>query len=302
MTAPTASIDSPTNLTEITYLTDIVASVTSDNDLDFWVVDYSLTGSNSWNELARGTTDIDGQIVATFDPTLLQNDSYDIRIRAFDFSGNFFTISNTVSVDGAAKLGNYATEFVDLQVPLAGIPITITRQYDTLRANEIGDFGYGWKLGIADGNIRESLPVGQGELDGVPALFGGSEPFFEGTRVFITTPDGQRVAFEFQPEAEVGFLGTIFRPRFVSDQTDWVLEVEDITLSQRSDGTFGLYLFDLPYNPSNYSLVSRDQVRYEYDQFDGLQQITDRNGVTLDYTDDGIFSSCLLYTSPSPRD
>ena len=158
MTAPTASIDSPTNLTEITYLTDIVASVTSDNDLDFWVVDYSLTGSNSWNELARGTTDIDGQIVATFDPTLLQNDSYDIRIRAFDFSGNFFTISNTVQVDGQAKLGNYATELVDLQIPLAGIPIVISRQYDTLRANELGDFGYGWKLGIADGNLREIDP------------------------------------------------------------------------------------------------------------------------------------------------
>ena len=110
---------------------------------------------------------------------LLANGSYDMcESRAEDFSGNSFTISNTFAVTGQAKLGNFTTEFTDLQVPLAGIPITITRQYDTLNADLSQDFGYGWRLGIGDADLRESVPVGEGELRGVPPIFGGSEPFF----------------------------------------------------------------------------------------------------------------------------
>jgi hypothetical protein len=32
-------------------------------------------------------------------------------------------------------------------VPFNGLPIKIQRTYDSLNANTIGDFGYGWKLG-----------------------------------------------------------------------------------------------------------------------------------------------------------
>ena len=65
-----------------------------------------------------------------------------------------------------------------------------------------------------------------------------------------------------------------------------------VPLSQNADGTFGLYLqARFNYNPSEYTLVSQDQLRYRHNQFDGLVDITDRNGVTLEYRDDGIFSS-----------
>ncbi len=293
-TPPEASIDSPKIGDVVTYLTDITATVSSDGDIFRWAVDYSPTGLDQWTILATGDTDIDGEVVAQFDPTLLANGNYDIRIFAEDFSGNRFTIAETISVEGQAKIGNYATQFTDLQVPLAGIPITITRQYDTLNVATSGDFGHGWKLGIADGNLRESIPVGEAEANGGSTLFGASEPFFPGARVFITTPEGQRVAFEFDPYVDTttpALLGAIIRPRFVALDTDYTLEVEDIPLSFRPDGTLGLYAFRLPYNPREYTLVSRDQIRYRYDQFDGLQDVSDRNGVTLDYRDDGIFSS-----------
>lgn len=38
----------------------------------------------------------------------------------------------TVHVDGALMLGNFTMTFVDLEVPVAGMPITVTRTYDTL--------------------------------------------------------------------------------------------------------------------------------------------------------------------------
>ena len=40
------------------------------------------------------------------------------------------------------------TEF---KVPLAGIPITISRTYDSLERNLIQDFGYGWRLNTTVG-------------------------------------------------------------------------------------------------------------------------------------------------------
>ena len=43
--------------------------------------------------------------------------------------------------------------------------------------------------------------------------------------------------------------------------------------------------------PSKYRLTTRDSTTYEYDQFNGLESLTDRNGNTLTYTDNGIFSS-----------
>jgi RHS repeat-associated protein len=232
-------------------------------------------------------------VVATFDPTLLQNDIYDLRLTATDFSGNAAAEEIFFSVEGQAKLGNYAVEFTDLSIPLAGIPITITRQYDTLNANESGDFGYGWKLDIGEGRIRETVPVTSAELAGVPSLFGGATPFFDGARVYVTTPEGQRVGFTFRPEATIpGLLQVGFAPKFVADvDTNYELEVPEIPLTQNADGTFGLYLFGGNYNPREYTLVSTDQMRYTYDQFDGLQTVEDRNGVTLEYREDGIFSS-----------
>ena len=43
-----------------------------------------------------------------------------------------FTTSITVNVSGYLKLGNLDLSFTDLTVPVAGIPITITRTYNSL--------------------------------------------------------------------------------------------------------------------------------------------------------------------------
>ena len=45
-----------------------------------------------------------------------------------------------------------------------------------------GDFGFGWNLVAADGNIRETVPAG--------------ESFYPETRVYIDSPEtGQRIGF-----------------------------------------------------------------------------------------------------------
>src|SRR5262249_61954466 len=91
-----------------------------------------------------------------------------------------------LDVPGSAKLGNFRLTFTDLQVPVAGIPITVTRIYDTLDTSTSGDFGFGWTLGVKDARIHETVPqTGDG--------FGTTGAAFRvGTHVFLTGPDGTR--------------------------------------------------------------------------------------------------------------
>ena len=114
----------------VTYLTDVLATI-QDNDLWYWRVEYARSDLVSHTHLAAADPDyqllVEGsgektsETVATFDPTLLANDSYLIRVYAVDFNGHVTSRGVLVGVSGDAKLGNFHLEFTDLQLPLAGI-------------------------------------------------------------------------------------------------------------------------------------------------------------------------------------
>ncbi len=106
---------------------------------------------------------------------------------ATDAGGNKGYDSEIVNIETDLKLGNFALSFTDLQIPVAGIPITVTRTYDTLNAQRKGDFGYGWTLDVA----MPEAKVIQGSLG-----YGGT--FTNGTRVVITTPEGNEEGFNFK--------------------------------------------------------------------------------------------------------
>ncbi len=292
---PQVDLISPAPGATITYLTDVVATVT-DSDLEYWRVEYARGDLASMDHiadfdpdyvvLAEGTSEVTNEVVAVFDPTLLANNSYVLRVIAQDTNGNINAKGVTVGVSGDAKLGNFHMEFTDLSIPLAGIPIQINRVYDTLGAEVEGDFGYGWQLGIQDGDIYETVPVTD-ELVSFAAT-----PFRVDTRVYVTNPEGRRVGFTFDPVPHFGLLGTYWTPRFTPDPgvTD-TLEVDYITLTRSATGTFHFYLLGFAYNPRTYRLTTRDGTIYEYDQFDGLNTATDRNGNQLTFTETGIFHS-----------
>jgi RHS repeat-associated protein len=287
---PVISVTSPQPADVVTYLTDIVGSI-ADDHLESYSVAWSPLFADQWTTFfSQSFPDANGSVtdatLATFDPTLLTNDAWEVRITATDLSGNISTFQFELNVEGNAKIGNFHLDFVDLTMPLAGIPITITRSYDTMMAGLIGDFGYGWTMRLAEGRIRETRPIKPNE-----SLF-DNVPFRMGTRVYIDSPTGRRVAFTFDPAAEESLLGTMFYPRFTADPgVHERLEVESIPLRQNSDGTFKLYFGGFDYNPRVYTLITKDQLRYTYDQFDGLLSIQNRNDVRLVWTDTGVSSS-----------
>ncbi|BAY84562.1 YD repeat protein [Calothrix parasitica NIES-267] len=300
-TAPITEIDLTQfqeNGTLIDAPTDIIGTINDDN-LEYYRLEIApinlidlnnlVADDSNYRVLAEGNANIENGVIGQVDPRFLANDSYHLRVVTQDFSGNMNIQGFGVSINGEIKPGRFTQEFVDLSIPVAGLPIEIKRVYDSLQSNQIGDFGYGWNLGVQDARITESVPIT--DPNGFDLFL--STPFQVGSTVTLTNPEGRRVTFTFQPEITgISLLGPIWSPRFVAESGVFdKLEVDDIGLSIKSDGTAGLFLFGFAYNPSEYRLTTKDGTTYNYDQFDGLIDITDRNGNTLTYTDSGIVSS-----------
>ncbi|MFO0011239.1 MAG: putative Ig domain-containing protein [Planctomycetota bacterium] len=295
---PTIQITAPVPNATVTKLSDIKGSIL-DDQLQFYRIEYGRADLVDINQpelddpdyrlLALGTSQAVDRVLATFDPTVLSNDDYVIRILAQDLSGNVSTKVIPVSLDGQLKLGSYNFEFMDLTIPLSGIPISIRRTYNTQDAAESGDFGFGWTLSVQDAQIRESIPVNALEDQGFTYA---ATPFRDGTRVYMTKPDGKRVGFTFRPTPQFSlFGGGSWLPRFVSDPgVQDRLDVGSVPLRRIGDAFYSS-LFGDPFNPSSYRLTTKDGTVYEYGQFGGLANAYDRNGNRLEFRPDGVFSS-----------
>jgi RHS repeat-associated protein len=288
----------------ITAPTGIVGTVT-DSNLLYYTLSLAPVAGGKFTEIYRGTNTVNQNLLGTFNPTVLQNDSYILRLSATDAGGLTAYDETLVNVAGDLKLGNFRLSFTDLSIPVAGIPIQVTRTYDTLTANTTDDFGYGWRMEFRDTDLRTSLGR-DAELDelGVP-----SKGFAAGDRVYITLPGGKREAFTFSPQARgisryfppfEGGDPTLYNPTFVADSgiTD-TLSVENVTLIRSETGEF-VALNGGKYNPAAdlygfggyYKLTTKEGIVYRINATTGdLETVSDRNGNTLTFTDAAITSS-----------
>ncbi|WP_249070105.1 RHS repeat domain-containing protein [Argonema antarcticum] len=250
-----------------------------------------------------GNQNVNNGVLGKFDSSVLPNGSYVVKLTAIDKNGLVNEVEDVIDVAGDLKLGNFRLSFTDLSIPLSGIPISVTRSYDSLNANSKDDFGYGWRLEFRDTDLRTSL-----KKDEVNQELGISTvPFKDKTRVYITLPGGKREAFTFKPSRDrlSGFLQAaapdgvdagIYHPEFVGDKgVTSKLSVVDTRLSH-----VGNEYYDLggtPYNPADdifggkYVLTTKDGIVYEIDGVSGdLLTATDTNGNKVTFTDAGIFS------------
>ena len=304
----------------LSYLTDLDLSIEDDNMAN-WTIELASTSAVNLNKLSEksdayrtletGYGELNHHRVR-IDPTILANDAYVLRVTAYDANGQGRIDAFTFGVEGGAKLGQFAFTTTDMYVSRNGVSLAIQRTYDTASSSQSADFGYGWTLAIADPKISETTQP-QNEM-------------VEGDRVYITTPDGDRVGFTYKPSVSTwgGFIFSFtdttayFEP---DPGVEWTLSCLETPPS--SGGIFFPDISGEYFNPANYVLTSKDGTSYYYkqkngehetlwtwvmDQFyanlagmgvsrpekeddSGLYKIVDPNGVELTVTKDGITHS-----------
>lgn len=299
--APSVALSSPADDALLTSSTDVIGSV-EDDDLVAYTLSIAPITGGDFREIARGFTSVTNGVLGKLDPAAFQNDSYILRLEATDAVGNVSTTEETFHVAGDLKLGNFRLSFTDLSVPVAGIPITVTRTYDTLQSGSSGDFGFGWRLEFRETALRASLPNFANQLDASTFHY---IPFRTGTRVYTTLPGGRRQGFTFRPQPYYGFYGTyLFIPKFVPDDgVTSELRVPDENLQyflfvDTLTGEFYDYASLRPYNPadntlvSEYTLTTKEGVKFSINSQEGsLKSAVDPNGNRLIFTSSGIRSS-----------
>jgi hypothetical protein len=180
--------------------TDVIGTVSDDNLL-FYTLEVAPAGATASPRSPAAPGSVTNGVLGKFDPSTLANDSYILRLTATDAGGHVSTLDRMISVAGALKLGNFTLSFTDLSIPVSGVPITVTRTYDTLTAGRQSDLGFGWRLEFRDVDVRDS----------VGRTGGGRRPVkpFATARRHVTLPGGRR---EVHLPAEINRLTRLLIP------------------------------------------------------------------------------------------
>ncbi len=280
----------------VTAPTEILGTVADDAPQTLtWSLTLRSDASGATRTLATGSGAVDADVLGSLDPTMLANGSYTLTLSAFN--GGFWSHDSVaVNIDGALKLGNFTMTFVDLEVPVAGLPITVTRTYDTLNANKLDEFGYGWSLDVANTRVEIQMdPYRRTD-------FSGYKPFRDGDRVVVTLPDGTQEGFTFYAQPNQAFFGVVFDylPAFVPDfgvksqliVNQMSLLKDNSTGLDYHDGSEVLYTSLHPRYGGAFLLRLRNGNELAINARTGeLASITDRNGNTLNFTGMGIEST-----------
>ncbi len=293
---PEATITSVSDGATVGGFVNIVGTAAAP-DFARYVLSYRRIDDSSYKTILNATTQVTAGSLGKWDTTLLENDNYVLKLEVYDTFGSFAAVELEVSVSSNLKLGNFRLSFEDMTIPVAGIPITIARTYDTLRADRDGDFGYGWRLEYRNTDLRTSLPKSGLEDIGIYT------PFKQGTKVFITLPGGKREGFTFTPEIKVlpgfgqGKTLVLASPRFTPERG--VTSTLSAGSGQLTVNEFGeLYAAGgIPWNPASpdfgggYTLTTREGIQYRIYGDTGLMtSAVDRNGNVLSFSNDGVTS------------
>jgi YD repeat-containing protein len=285
--APAVTIHAPVPGTVVDRPTDVVATISSSDPNPppvTWEVRLRNTRTDAVKTAATGSGYVAQAVLGRLDPTLLCNDTYLVEI-VVDNLVYATTEPTLVHVVGDFKLGHFAYQTADLHVPVAGIPLTVTRRYDSLDVGQ-GDFGAGWSLGL-NVNVTDGPADGTGPNPSPQAFYGG-------TRVYVTRTDGERVSFKFDPQPFPFPFSFLLTPRYTPDDgVEGTLEALDGGETAVVSGGvfFADFGFGGVYNPTRYRYVNGEGVAFEIHEKNGLESVTDAFGNQLVVTPGGIVSS-----------
>ena len=156
-----------------------VVGTAGGTDFAKYRLDYASAAGGDYTLLKEGTSAIKENILGEFDPTMLRNGLYKVRLTVWDTNDNVKSAEVLVSVEGQMKIGNFSLDFQDLDVNLSGAPLTVIRGYDSRDRNISGDFGYGWNISTCGVTITKSCNLSTGWTEpqsGYNYIYSASQP------------------------------------------------------------------------------------------------------------------------------
>jgi large repetitive protein len=267
----------------------LIRGLVQDSNLDEWTLEMKRLGDTEFTAVANGHEPVDGTLAA-LDLTQLPNDFYVFRLTARDIGRRLARAETVVELRSAEKFGYFHAE-TDLAVTLAGVPVTVTRAYDSTRAEQQGKFGQGWRFLGRELDVRDNvLPTGY-EAQGL------YHPYEVGTRLYLSTPAGDELGFAFDPVRVVTPGPVYYAPAWdlmAGSAAGWTLSTPDLRLMKAGSRFFDLSTA-FPYNPhspffsgADFVLAGPDGTRYGVDAALGVVSITSPAGSTVYVGDSGL--------------
>jgi RHS repeat-associated protein len=195
------------------------------------------------------------------------------------------------------KVGAFSLTYVDLEVPVSGIPIALLRTYDS-RDKRLADFGFGWTLDVLSGSFASNRKPGDGwfVLPTDDILFPIPCSIVEETKYHVTEvrfSDTEFYRFRLQVQmfgfgsviaggclGEASFVQTGGVPGAtlqILDETDvfWPNFSNEVQYSQSSSK------LGQTYDPDAVRLTTLDRRQFDLTLEDGLTRFADANDNTL---------------------
>ena len=297
LAGPTLILIVPDQGAEITAPTQIIGTIDGGGD---GISEWTLTAEWADNpgepiDIAQGAGEYANAPLGLFDTTFLSNGLYTLTLSATDAAATPFSSSVTreVEVRGQLKMGNFSFSVTDLTINTPGIPISVSRTYDTLNASQDLDFGYGWEWDVGNPKLEIVHPDEQ-----VTFLLTNRIPFRDGTRVVITLPDGTEEGFTFgTQQISNNGLGLTYanryQPYFRPDPgvSNYLALKDEITLNKHLDeyvveGGSSEYAFNPaePFTQNDFVLYTQQGIQYGIDPSgSGRTWIEDKKGNKVEY-------------------
>ncbi len=304
-TPPVAQIDAPADLAEVTFIEDLIGTATDEN-LFRYQVGLARGTDAPFELLEEGFAPVVSDVLATLDATLLENGLYRVRLVAEDVNGATAVAERAVRIAGDAKVGRYRLTFLDLHVPVSGVPVRIERAYDS-RDGKRGDFGLGWRLELRRGSFDHNRLPGRGwdiraggGFLGLPCQVVVED---QSHLTEVRLSDSEFYAFRpvlSEPFSIAGGCVAEASYEFVDGSTRGAaLEILDGATVFQASGSADVTRFDDPtgetYEPRRVRLRTRDGRVVDLDaDAGGVTRIVDPNGNTLTIEPDGLLHSTGL--------
>ena len=299
-TLPIAAITTPADGAQVTNPINVIGTA-SDANFFRYELSYAVAGDTNSTLLASGSTAVTNGVLEQFDPTLLINDLYDLKLTVFDLGGNQAEATVTVQVNRELKVGLFTITFQDLNIPLSGIPITINRTYDS-RDKGKGDFGIGWRLDIQTLRIRPNREQGSGWVVNFTPGIGGTNSYSLAPvgqhKVSLTLPGGKVEEFDLVFNPAASFLVPLqtttasYIPRAGTLGSLISRNDNDLLVVGDQPGTVTLTTFDgNTYNPTRFTYIAANGSQIDIDRTKGVEKVHDPNGNTLTFGTNGIIHS-----------